>query len=308
MKIRGTTLTTPLARTAVPDDTAVSMKPWSSKNTVDKLCPSFGEKAYVAACEPLEGYPLEVVSTIDEKDTAWDSITMTQCGKNLFDFQSGTYKVSYTSSSGDTGSRFGYAVMMPPGTYTLHAVMTGTGSHFVYGVHNGADGSYKGSVHLVQDKAFWTRTVTVEQGDVIYIYDGVSTHGEVTANNMFANFQVQIEAGSVATPYEPYNGVTFTVDLSKLDEEVPWGSYNWNTGVLDTGENGYYQHNPEDGIFTRINSISTYVPPIVRNIPALSGTNCLYSDCGDTEVKGKADPVKIIDKLTNAILALGGNV
>ena len=120
---------------------------------------------------------------------------------------------------------------------------------------------------------------------------------------------MQIEAGSVATAYEPYKEPrTFTVDLSNLEVEVPWGSYNWNTGVLDTGEHGYYQHNPEDGGFTWINGISTYVPPIVRNILALPGANCLYSDCGDTEVKGKVDLVKTIEKLTNAILALGGNV
>lgn len=62
--IRGTTVTTPLARHAVTDDTAVSKKPWSSKNTVDKLCPSFTESGAVVVCEPIEGYPLEVVSEI----------------------------------------------------------------------------------------------------------------------------------------------------------------------------------------------------------------------------------------------------
>lgn len=64
--IRGTTITTPLARTAVPDDSAVSKKPWSSKNTVDKLCPYFTESGDLVVCEPLEGYPLTVISYIGQ--------------------------------------------------------------------------------------------------------------------------------------------------------------------------------------------------------------------------------------------------
>lgn len=43
-------------------------------------------------------------------------------------------------------------------------------------------------------------------------------------------------------------------------------------------------------------------------IPAKAGTNVLFSSVGTTVVEGKADPVAIIDKLTNAIISLGGNV
>ena len=43
-------------------------------------------------------------------------------------------------------------------------------------------------------------------------------------------------------------------------------------------------------------------------ITALSGINTLYSDTGDTEVTGRLDPAAVIEKLTNAILSLGGNV
>ena len=53
-------------------------------------------------------------------------------------------------------------------------------------------------------------------------------------------------------------------------------------------------------------------PIIVQLTPtevlALAGTNYLYSDTGNTTVTGKADPAAVIEKLTNAIIALGGNV
>lgn len=45
-----------------------------------------------------------------------------------------------------------------------------------------------------------------------------------------------------------------------------------------------------------------------QEILALGGVNTLHSDTGDTEVTGKADLTAIINKLTNAILSLGGNI
>lgn len=45
-----------------------------------------------------------------------------------------------------------------------------------------------------------------------------------------------------------------------------------------------------------------------QEILALSGVNTLYSDTGDTTVTGRTDPTAVIEKLTNAIIALGGNV
>ena len=64
--VRGTTITTPISRSAVADDSCVSSIPWSSKNTVDKLCPSFTESGTIVTCEPVEGYPLEVVSSVNQ--------------------------------------------------------------------------------------------------------------------------------------------------------------------------------------------------------------------------------------------------
>ena len=52
--------------------------------------------------------------------------------------------------------------------------------------------------------------------------------------------------------------------------------------------------------------VETFVPG--ETIPAWSGVNTLWADVGEITVTGKADPVAIIEKLSNAILALGGNV
>jgi hypothetical protein len=45
---------------ATIEDTSIGAAAWSSKNIVDKLCPSFTESGAIVTCEPVEGYPLEV--------------------------------------------------------------------------------------------------------------------------------------------------------------------------------------------------------------------------------------------------------
>lgn len=52
--------------------------------------------------------------------------------------------------------------------------------------------------------------------------------------------------------------------------------------------------------------ISVQLTP--TEVLALSDTNYLCANTGDTTVTGKADPAAVIEKLTNAIIALGGNV
>ena len=47
---------------------------------------------------------------------------------------------------------------------------------------------------------------------------------------------------------------------------------------------------------------------VLETVPAWQGVNNIWADVGNVTVKGKADPTVVISKLTNAIIALGGNV
>ena len=299
--------------TALIDNSVVGDSAWSSKNTVDKLCPSFTESGGVAVCEPLEGYPLEVISEIAEKDdgSAWNAITLTRCGKNLFDFSQGVYRVSFVVDK--QLDYYGYILDLPPGQYAVHAKRKyGTVGRYIFCSVINVDGVRVGNAFTpIKGTENTVVCPTISAGEKLYVYCGNIGADKLTATNTFAEYEVQIEAGSVATDYEPYrDGGELSVDFANLGPEVlvHFGSYNWRTGVLDTEENGVFQHDPEKGTFTEIEDLSAYVPPIVRNIPAMSGTNCFYSNCGTTQVTGKSDPVKIIEKLTNVILAQGGTV
>lgn len=252
------------------DNEKIGEAAWSSKNIVDKLCPSFEESGSMITCEPLEDYPLEVVSTINEKEdgSAWNSITLKLNSKNLFDVSEILTWTGYRT----------YNVSLPAGTY----IVTYSDCS-----HEGADVPYlrfRDNSKGVYFNNKTTKITLTKPETVIYIYtNGYSNPNSQGVTATVNQLMISVSGGS----YEPYKLQTFTIDLSEY--AISAGSYNWTTGVLYSDEGSWDQ-----------------LTPIA--ITALDGTNVLYSDCGNTEVKGKADPVKIIEKLTNAILALGGNI
>lgn len=297
---------------ATIDDTKVGTDAWSSRKIADMFCPRFTAEGAQATCAPIEGYPLEVVSTIDEKadSSRWDSITLKQCGKNLFDFK-GEVNAAVLEYPSDAKKYYkGFALRLPAGTYTMHAEPIGTrGSEYIYCALKRINGepvtAPAGFSYMKQGVRYVTSTFTIDEPLILYVYDGIVNNSLSKVQELFAGNNVQIEAGSVATAYEPYrNGGQWTVNFANLDTSENgafyFGSYNWQTGVLDTEESGMYQHDPETDTFTYIEN-GNYVPPIVRNIPAMPGTNYFYSDCGNTRVTGRADACALLEKLTKEV-------
>lgn len=282
------------------DDTKIGANPWSSKNTVDKLCPSFTESGGVVICEPVEGYPLEVISTINAKDdgSVWESITLTQCGKNIFN--GGAYKYmgggTYGKATWNNGvlNVYGYMASVyltakPSTTYSISykSTRTGTAGGGVYVQVRTASGSLSGLLTGKQDTLngsfkFTTRADTSEIQIIFYGGGGTSVTTEADY------WDIQLEIADAPTSYEPYIGQTLTANLS--GHPVSEGSYDWITGVLidDSGE--MWQHDPENGTFTNVEDIPATT--IVRNILAVPGKNSMYSDCGNTTVRGRLDPNK----------------
>lgn len=328
MKIRGTTITTPIARDAVADDACVSKKPWSSKNTVDKLCHAFEEGGAVVQCQPVEGYPLEVISTIEPKESGdtWGEIKLYHSGKNLapnvsrtlnktgttIEFIDNILKINGTGGRNLGGYNADYAFTLPAGTYTWSLTrVSGTCTY------SGSSGTFylrtsTGYVSVSDMYGGAGRKGTFTLTKPTSLCFEITTAGSSTYENL--TFTFQVEAGDTATAFEPYKGTTvYTVDFNNYPNVVYDGAYNWTTGILTDEAGGLWQHDPENDTFTWVGDTGDiedglYTPPIIRDIHAFPGVNTLISDCGDTAVSGKADPVAIIEKLTNAIIALGGNV
>ena len=119
----------------------------------------------------------------------------------------------------------------------------------------------------------------------LLVYGNV--YGNAKAGDTATFRNIQVEIGGNATSFEPYRGAeTKTVTIPDAALE---GTYNWGTGVL-----------------TEIDGHTTKLTP--QPLAAFPGVNTLWSSAGETEVKGSADINGVIETLTNAIIALGGNI
>ena len=384
MKIRGTTITTPMARSVVTDDMAVSNKPWSSKNTVDKLCPSFTETGHIVLCEPVEGYPLDVKCSTKN---LFDDVAFYQAN-GFVQQEDGTWYGTQKNKTIFTNS----AHIPGPFTISFYAKRMATSLEFLIYYTDGTS-------------VYATRTTYNEWGSAQFTTDASKTVDYIkwiyaTVGDFYIKY-VQIEYGSTATPYEPYaDAIEVYRGGKNLFDEVAffnkWGFEQQESGLwygtlfgggigakpifensqhypgvftvstfgyhAETGKNAItYQLKYTDGTSTYstgfpyetgpgYHSVSTDASKVVDTIyltygsaqaycylkdiqveygstatpyepfkgfdtfnvgdpvPALPGVNTIYANCGLVTVTGRADPVAIIDKLTNAILALGGNI
>ena len=211
------------------DDASIGLDAWSSKNIVDKLCPSFTESGAIIACEPIEGYPLTV--TTDEGAT-----TITHCGKNLWDLKSGVSVRDYISANGTPGQRYGYDIELPPGTYTAHAeplIDLSSTNRYMYGyILNKNDRTIVRNANLIVGYTKTTQTFTLAEGQLYMLCHGYAISGitQAQANKLFdEEFNVQIELGSAETPYEPYKAEV----VDPADTISAWDGVN--TIYPDTG-------------------------------------------------------------------------
>ena len=218
-------------------DSAIGAEAWSSKNIVDRLCPPFAESGTVAVCEPVEGYPLEVVSKIAPVQSGSGDPYPPGGGKNLLGISGreistdtnilNTNKRTFTGNQifvGISADNYlnaakilSYAV--EDETVTLAATQIGYGIGFdiavkpgetytfstaeTYTVANGfyqADGTFIS--HKITEKSNWhTFTVPDNAEWVILVVRATAVNTETTFTN------IQFEVGSTATSYAPYSNV-----------------------------------------------------------------------------------------------------
>lgn len=371
------------------DNTAIGADAWSSKTILDRLSPGFAEEGGVVQCEPPEGYPLEAVSRIGPSLEGQSAITLTQCGKNLFDCTQTTFSNHYVY--------WGRPGATNPGTIT-------TSSNFICSDY--VDISHLQGQTIMLNHCPADLNPDSNAGLAFYDADKVFIPGSGTPgyeavvpdNAVYIRFTVpkeytdgvgiQIELGSTVTEYQAYREKTYTaepadlchggsfdwttgqltvthkkVDLASLDWFFESGYFgadilNTDTGVLDatagaalcnclthaSGRHddlttGGYGFDEPDCVFdiadgeiaviyrnadnleefrdflTAENAVLVYPlaePEVLeydgQTVPAFAGVNTLYSSTGDTRVSGRTDPVTVIEKLTNAILSLGGKI
>ena len=266
------------------NDTAVGGDAWSSKNIVDKLCPTFTESGAVVVCEPVEGYPLEVVSGIEP-------------------YQSGTGEPSPDNIRDISG---GSSIMVFHECDIESRQLIADFGQTVYG------GSFNwGTGELVSNMVCLTFTGdedwTVLGGgsNIAYAFLSIGARGYVddTAPQVSSHFMMYTITSSTenigfdAANSIPYNDARVRFRMKKglkLDEWIAFLKEQYANGT------------PVQVCFGVSNP--TTVKLAAQEILALPGVNTLYADNGNVTVTCKSYPGAAIEKLTNAILSLGGNV
>lgn len=153
--------------------------------------------------------------------TGWDEVNTVVCGKNLLDVDS---LVNFDAYDGTM--RNGIKISKP-GTYTISA-KSHTVSSYIYGKTYYPDGTWSQTFVIATNVNHFTVTRTIQEGESFSVYDA-SQNPMDFSKQMFSDCQVQIEVGSTATAYEPYQGRTIT---TTLPQTIYGGTLDVVSGVL----------------------------------------------------------------------------
>lgn len=182
-----------------------------------------------------------------------NTMQKTYTGKNLFDFNSGDYtttgsigtldidstneKIKFTLTNGQNNYGFNIIrknIVLEPGTYTISGTVIDACT-----IDPGNDG-FRVAINDVWGSATGqSNTFTIAEGDTLNIafYVGMSNTGEgyVEVSN------IQLEAGSTATEYEPYVGGVASPNPNYPQEVVGVGDktanlYSWDGNLLGSSD------------------------------------------------------------------------
>lgn len=251
---------------AMIDDPVVGQAAWSGKNIVDRLCPAFSESGAAVACEPVAGYPLEVVS----------HIRPVQAG-------SGNPSPSNIRPiTGHTAMKLSLSNDAQVQEFTLDLGQT------VYG----------GSLN-------WrTGVLTVDMTTYqITSVDNVSYDGGYARMPLTTSVPPERRTEAVCSNLR-YVQSTSTNDGFWIDGAGTGLRIRIADFTTKEEYKNWIQENSPVFVFPT-DPITVQLTP--QEILALSGTNTLYSDTGDTTVTGRADPQAVIEDLYDKINQLLAN-
>ena len=237
---------------------------------IDKLCPTFEETGLVVQCEPVEGTLL--------KGTFADGglISITVCGKNLYDkdtyplLTNGKYQGWAHRDSGIlvSSENFRRTSFIPV------AHLAGQTINLNHAPTSGNSGMVFYS-SLPDIEGDYPNTADNESLKAAFCGGGRGSNITVPDNAQYMIFSVPVENATKDLQIE--------IGSAATDYEPYWErkAIDWDSAVVMANK-----------------GINTVVCYAAKNgaLPA------------EITVTGKADPVAIIDKLTNAVLSLGGNI
>lgn len=256
----------------------------ATKTAIDRCCPTFSDSGKTVDFEPIEGYPLGVVSKIapfqaGSGDPSFDNIREIRPHAAVeLDHNQNTYCINFGQDV--YGGRFDWN----SGILTIDRKMVTLDGTEVWATGGSA--------------------VT-----------GVKRYRLTKSNNPTLLSNIKLHADLTNSPADDLLCSKFPT----ISADKTWGAKTNGISAENAAAINFVHTQYGDDlegfkamikgaqiVFGLENPIIVQLTP--QEIIALPGVNSFYSDTGDTTVTGKADPTAVIEKLTNAIIALGGNI
>lgn len=193
------------------DDTVVSAgNPWSSRKIVETLCPPLDVSGNPVTCEPVAGYPLGVVASWEPTQAGEGEPYPAGGGKNLFDINGKLEKSSGSFTVKDDTITF---TNFPATDYFPFAGWVRVEANQDYIVS--FSGKSLQSIYVYSDKLFGDLVAQAGEKDKYVFNSGEHTRLLVGLYSLASRrtgtsetvSRVQVEKGSTATAYAPYENI-----------------------------------------------------------------------------------------------------
>ena len=272
------------------DDTQITTtNPWSSAKIVDTVCPPFEVSGPIVTCNPVEGYPLHVVSQIVPVQegngdpspenvrpiTGWDKATLMHNDTPIsFSFGKTVYGGTLDWTTG--------VLTVDTARYQF------TGTNEVFSVST-----------IVMEKSFCVFTNDIVPAPLI---DANADLNKSFFTDGFVTIVSNIRKFDNVFVYN--NNSSHFIKITK--DSIPgWDELLSNKDKISLFKNYLQMRNREGNPMTIVYSIEPRTIQLTpQEILSMSGVNTIYTDTGDTTVSGRADPTTIINQLAARIAAL----
>ena len=260
--------------TPILDDDAVGAKPWSSKQIIDTLCPPLEATGNPVTCYPVANYPLGV-------KVAWEPRQEGEGGPSPENVRPITGLDEVTVQRTGTAA----TLNLPSTIYggTVDAV-TGKGrDEWALMEFDGTETWYSAVSPQAGASSFEINTNETLPG----ISEGDSRRCSHYATKNFSYWN-QLTVNTFAT------NLTFVRICTEFQNENGFKSYLAAQAAAGTPVTVAY----------KLATPTTFQATGAQSLPALPGTNTIYTDADTVTVTGRADPVQTINALNDRIAAL----
>ncbi len=131
-----------------------------------------------------------------------------KCGSNLFNNDVSLLKNLAIDVGTGSKKYVGYEIHLPVGTYIMKAELSPSATSnvaYIYTCIKNKNNVYRTITNLVENTFLPTpKPFTIEDGDVLIIYDAIENHSISSAQNYFTRYNIMINVGETVLPYEPY--------------------------------------------------------------------------------------------------------